>query len=1456
MLDKRTPLVAGTKLQLDGGSMYVISGDVIGVGGGGVLYPAYRLIEKDGMVQPDGFSYVIKECYPVCEGRTFERNVHGEIIPQNLERDDGDYLQLAQQMQVEEGVVSQRIYRTASRVLPIRELAGAVVLTLPGKDPVRVNNTITVMESLADKGRSLSHWLQERGRFSPAETLRIIQQVLFALREVHEAGYLHLDVQDGNIFLRGTLTPTDKSELVTLIDFGSARAMINGKTLPIQNRVIFTTPGFCAPEILLHNDGTLQLGAEADIFSVGCLMMMLLTGQRIHVNRIMADGSGRPLKPNQLRRIKCPKHLVGRMQEILAKALENDPENRYHSADEMLADVTDLVEALQPYRTDLRSVTYDAFVCYKHGPVDSQAAITLQRQLERFRAGKGVAKKRKPFSRVFVDEGELSSCADFGLQIREALKNSGWLIVVCSPETPMSPWVQSEIDTFLEYHDRSRVLAVLTDGDESISFPERLKASGEGGEILAADARGKGLKSVLKKLRGDALLKLAAPMLGTTFDTLKQRQKIYTLQKVAAATAAALILALAFAVYAVDRANVIRGQAAQIEAARDEAVKRAEQIASQAAQIEEQAVQIEQEYQNALINESMFLVQQAENRLSDNDPLGAMELLLQALPSEKQSRPIVPKADYLLGKALGIYRTPTAAENTVTVTGILPSDYAEMCLNESGSCLFTWSSHQICCWDVQSLTLLWEKTPEHSIISDLYLFSDSCIAYETYGGIAGIDAESGEDRWFINDENIVACFRADGDDVLTVLSGEQDSFYESGGQPDTETEFTIRMLDGITGDPVRENRFRIAGDQYLTRIWSSLDGKWAAICTDRFGVRSLDNNPDSLYVVDLETGTCELVCEPETSIVVVSFLADGSMAVMKDSGRTEEIKLSSLAPKIYVTPSHLVLERYAVSDGSLLWRQELFDHMTGGICAIREVPYHSGTQEGSGVMFVCNDRCILLDRDTGAMIRNYALPDAIVQFECENNRIVTVNGNGTFTIADYAADRTVNIPSFSKGVSDCCRNGATLFVRHNLHFSYDYTIRKYELNQSDSTYRQRALVEGNQWVFRFPVHAPDGDGVLLGFEDQICFVDYRTGESFEHRLAAEQDRFEPKLIGLSQDGSSVIWRQGGYMDDPHHWIDNSAYYATKLRSGEVRKLEQPPKPAEYIIVYEPVFIDGKLFFVAQLSEENMIVVYTWDLETGKLTELYRTEEKVDADWFGMETCEALSVRPEKQQLYFATSTYEDGGQRLNRLIHVDLDTGKGIEICPEFLPEIDPAVVYPWLDHHHMWTESGTYAVFGYLDTIYVTDMSGRLVSSIPLEVPTETVRFTENESALLVFSLEDGLLRKYRLEDGQLIDSLNLAEYLTKANINAASSLLWEYLDDRTMIFGDNLEAVLLDTSGGKLSVTARLDGFLDYDAQTNRFIIGGTAFSGSSAFSVGTCNRYTLEDLIRMASKVLQRG
>ena len=198
--------------------------------------------------------------------------------------------------------------------------------------------------------------------------------------------------------------------------------------------------------MLLHNDGTLRLDCRGDLYSVGYLLLLLITGKKYTSKDIITTKNGNYISGFRQKKLNCPKHLLPFLKTILVRSLCTEPSERYSSAEEMLSDVEQLINALSPAKSSLYSVSYDAFICYRHGETDSKVAMKLQQELEHLRVPKGVTTKpgNKPIQRVFVDEGELSSCADFGMQIREALKNSEYLIVICSPDTPDSPWVNSE----------------------------------------------------------------------------------------------------------------------------------------------------------------------------------------------------------------------------------------------------------------------------------------------------------------------------------------------------------------------------------------------------------------------------------------------------------------------------------------------------------------------------------------------------------------------------------------------------------------------------------------------------------------------------------------------------------------------------------------------------------------------------------------------------------------------------------------------------------------------------------------------------------------------------------------------------------------------------------------------------------------------------------------------------
>lgn len=617
----RSNLPENTYLKINN-NYYKITGPPIGEGGVSIIYPAIRLIFNGEKYTPANLFFAIKETFPLSENYSFIRNTNDEIVSEKTnDKEASAYLSVIQQMQLKESIITSTIYKKGFRLTPI--LDGANIAFISHNQGISfhtVNNTYTVMESLAEKGKSLASYLEEYGRFTLIQTLRTTEQILLALQEVHTAGYLHLDIQAGNILLKGHLD--DTSDFATMIDFGSARArMDDGKTAPITDQMIFCTKGYSAPEIYMHNDGSLRLGPEADFYSIGYLMLYLLNGRKPkYVANIY-------LPKRKLQSFRCPRHLYSTLQHIFEKALNESPDLRYHSAQEMIIDIRNLLSALQPYRGDLADIEYDAFICYKHTPADQSIARVLQTRLEHFHVPKSISESspttKKKIERVFLDQGELSS-GNLNVSIEEALKKSGHLIVLCSKETKQSPWVNLEIDTFLKYHDKNRILAVLTEGgDPSEVFPTQLLNHSKKGndEVFAADIRSSNHHQALKKLRKDALLRIVAPIIGTTYDSLKQRRKLYMVQRALTISSFVFVILLGFTSY-----------------------------------IYWQSQEVKKQYAQSQKNQARYLSKMAMEAYASGDKNKSLLLSLGIQPDDPADGPVVPEQMFALSSALSCYK--------------------------------------------------------------------------------------------------------------------------------------------------------------------------------------------------------------------------------------------------------------------------------------------------------------------------------------------------------------------------------------------------------------------------------------------------------------------------------------------------------------------------------------------------------------------------------------------------------------------------------------------------------------------------------------------------------------------------------------------------------------------------------------------------------------------------------
>ena len=129
---------------------------------------------------------------------------------------------------------------------------------------------------------------------------------------------------------------------------------------------------------------------------------------------------------------------------------------------------------------------------------------------------------------VFRDREELAASTDLAASVLAALKESAWLIVICSPNGRRSNWVNEEIRTFSAMGRRDRIQCFIVGGEPNASnvpgmdpdleaLPPALFENGHA-EPLGADIRPGQDGHVAGKL------KLLAGLLGVGYDELRHRE--------------------------------------------------------------------------------------------------------------------------------------------------------------------------------------------------------------------------------------------------------------------------------------------------------------------------------------------------------------------------------------------------------------------------------------------------------------------------------------------------------------------------------------------------------------------------------------------------------------------------------------------------------------------------------------------------------------------------------------------------------------------------------------------------------------------------------------------------------------------------------------------------------------------------------------------------------------------
>jgi serine/threonine protein kinase len=267
-------------------------------------YLTVRLLGQGGF----GAAYLARDRYTPamrqCVVKQFQPS--GDLSP--------DQLQLAQSLFEREGQVLEQLGNHPQ----IPDLLAFFELDVPNRNASKPDRFFYLVQEFID-GQNMEEEMAQKGKFSEAGVVELLEEILKVLKFVHENGSIHRDIKPSNIMRR-------RDGRFYLLDFGAVKQVATAPLAGQGGRAStgIYSMGFAPPEQM---QGSVVYPAT-DLYALAVTCLMLLTGK---------DPSELYDAYSNSWKWRSEAKVSDRLAQVFDKMLKSSPRDRFQSADDVVA---------------------------------------------------------------------------------------------------------------------------------------------------------------------------------------------------------------------------------------------------------------------------------------------------------------------------------------------------------------------------------------------------------------------------------------------------------------------------------------------------------------------------------------------------------------------------------------------------------------------------------------------------------------------------------------------------------------------------------------------------------------------------------------------------------------------------------------------------------------------------------------------------------------------------------------------------------------------------------------------------------------------------------------------------------------------------------------------------------------------------------------------------------------